>query len=256
MKLYSILLLSAIIFSIHAQAEVHDKSLKSYKLPPNLKKYFQDKYKDQIDKDSPTSKLQETPHGPRGTLHVSGNFRVKNIEALPEDKADRARAIAKVFLRDEAELLGLPDLNELREYKISTSKGHDGEYTSIYYRRYIDGLPLEKSWAHIAIGPDESIVLMNISLVPASPELYTAVTNKTITEEEALRIIKKDARAKNVDEKRFKAKIKIYAISSSPYVVWKGRVSMVGGRYWKYVVNAFTGEIISVRKFTKNCHTI
>jgi len=245
-----------------AQAKVHDKSLKTYKLPPNLKKHLQEKYKDQIKE--VTSNIQETPQGPRGTLGIMGNIKPKNaemitklkndeatirprkIESVSGAKADHARAIADAFLIDEADLLGLPDLKELREYKISTDMGHDGEYTEIYYTRYIDDLPLDKTYLHIEIGPDESIMYVNATLIPAPPQLYEAVTRKTVTEEEARSIIEKDLMSKKVEAANLVIDIKKYAISSSPYVVWKVAANAKRGRgKWEYVLDALTGRVIS-----------
>lgn len=160
------------------QTEVHDKSLKSYKLPPNLKKHLQKKHKDQIEE--VTSDLQETPQGPRGSLIITGHIKPKNVESLSKDKTGRARAIAHAFLKDEAELLGLSDLSEMREYKILSDKVYAGEYIHIYYVRYINGLQFENTSLHIKIGPepDESITYVDASLVPAPSELYHAVEKK------------------------------------------------------------------------------
>ena len=46
----AVLILSWALFCLtsYAQTEVQDKSLKSYKLPPRLKNYLQEKYKGQI----------------------------------------------------------------------------------------------------------------------------------------------------------------------------------------------------------------
>lgn len=245
--IFLILVLFALSDASHAQTAVHDKSLKAYKLPANLKEHITEKHKYQIDEI--TSSLQETPRGPRGKLHLSGRIKPKKHEATSGGKDDHARAIAKAFLLEESELLGLPDLNELREQKISTKTGFNGEFTHIYYTRYIDGLPLEDSWLHIVIRADGTIGTMDASLVPVPSELYEAVANKTIPEEEARRIIEKDARTKNADIKRYKSgELKIYAIPSAPYAVWKGSVSLGSGKRWEYDVNAFTGEIINLRK--------
>src|SRR3990172_8338361 len=76
-----VLILSLFVLcqTANAQNAPNDKSLKSYKKPPNLKKYFQEKYKDQMDTDMITSDLQETPYGPRGYLHLRGHMRPRNV---------------------------------------------------------------------------------------------------------------------------------------------------------------------------------
>ena len=247
-----VLILSLFVLcqTANAQNAPNDKSLKSYKKPPNLKKYFQDKYKDQIDMDMITSNLQETPQGPRGKLHLSGHIKPKNVEATSGDgdKATRARAIAKAFLKDESELFGLPDLNELREYKIITSKGLKGEYTQIYYTRYIDDWPLDNSRAHIVIGPDESITSMYVTLTPAPSELYQAVAKKLITESEATEIVERDMKAHRIQSKGMSiSSIHKYALTKPPYVVW---IITIGTRVngWAYTINAITGDIILKNK--------
>jgi hypothetical protein len=231
------------------QAEVHDKSLKSYKLPPNLKKHLQEKYKDQIYEVS--SNIQETPQGPRGTLNISGHIKQKKFETTSGDKAGRVRAHANAFLKDESELLGLLDLNELREYKIATTMGHDGEYTDIYYARYIDDLHFENAMVHITIGPDESIMFVTAVLVPASSELYNAVTKKMITENEVSKIIERDLKAHGFEPEDVAiSNVNKSALSTSPYVVWTAAVDLKNLKKkhdmpaWGYEINAFSGEIL------------
>src|SRR3990172_1902978 len=246
----SVLILSLFIScqTTYAQDAVKDKSLKSYKKPPNLKKYFQDKYKDQIDMDRLTSDLQETPQGPRGYLHLGGHIRPRNVEATSGDKAARARAIAKAFLKDESELLGLPDLNELREYKINTTLGHDGEYTDIYYTRYIGDFPFDAATVHIAIGPDETITTLSADLVPAPSELYQAVAKKLITESEATEIVERDMKAHRIQSKGMSiSSIHKFALAKPPYVVW---IITIGTRAkgLVYTINAITGDIIRKNK--------
>ncbi len=248
-----------------AQNAPNDKSLKSYKLPPNLKKHLQDKYKDKDGKDQITrisSNLQETPQGPRGRLWLSGHIRPKNFEATSGDKYAHARAIAMAFLKEEAELLGLPDLNELRESKIKADMGHDGEYTDIYYDRYIGDVPFESGDIHITIGPDESIRHVTASLLPVPSETYQAVTKKTITEDDALKIVKRDIKAHGWEPDNMKVNdIRKFASNNSPYVFWgldvKAKYTAkqmgpeqrkdMGSGWWGYIIDAFTGDIYRKR---------
>ncbi len=230
-----------------AQNSVKDNSLKSYKMPqPHLKKYFEDKYRDKDNKTQITdisSTLQETPQGPRGRLSLSGHLRPKNVEAASGDKKAHARAIAIAFLKEEEELLGLPDLNELRESRIESVMGHDGEYTHIYYDRYIGDVLLGRSDIHITIGPDESISSVIASLLPVPSETYQAVTKKTITEDDVLKIVKRDLKAHGSDPDTMKVKnIRKFASDISPYVFWGLKVTVRGG-YWEYIIDPFTGDI-------------
>jgi hypothetical protein len=61
----------------------------------------------------------------------------KNVASLGGDRENRSRAIAKAFLEEEAELLGITSMDEIKEYGIETSKGNDGDFTNIYYRRSV-----------------------------------------------------------------------------------------------------------------------
>lgn len=241
------LVLAFLVFKdvTYAQTPLIDKSLKSYKKPANIKKYFEDKYKDQMDVGSLTSDLQETPQGPRGNLHISGHFKVKNVEET-SNKADRARAIAKAFLRDEAELLGLPDLNELHEDSIATNMGHDGEYTSIYYTRYIGNLPLENSRIHIGIRPDESIELIDASLAIARSELYQAAAKNRLTKEEASKIVENDMKIRREAKKIKIGSASEVAIETAPYVIWHINVTQQDQQEteWGYTVDSITGRIV------------
>ena len=243
----AVLILSWALFCLtsYAQTEVQDKSLKSYKLPPRLKNYLQEKYKGQIKEVS--SALLETPQGPRGYLDIRGHIKPRNVESASEDKDGRARAIAKAFLKDEAELLGLSDLNELREYKLVIDKG----YVHIYYVRYIDDLLFDKFSLHIAIGPDETITYFSASLVPAPSELYQAVAKKMITESEVQKIIEGELTAHGFTREDVSlSSIHKTALPTSPYVVWTAVVDLKNLKKkhdtpsWVYEVNAFTGEIL------------
>lgn len=233
-----------------AQEAAKDKSLKSYKLPSNLKKHLQDKYKDKDNKDQIeeiSSTLRETPLGPKGRLHLSGHIKPKNYEAASGETSERARAMAMDFLKDESELLGLSDLNELRETKIKTTRGHDGEYTDIYYDRYIDDIPFENGQVHIVIGPDESIQYVDASLIPAPSELYQAVTKTMITEGDVLKIVERNLRAHGSDPNTMKVlHSRKVAIEKSPYVVWTLDVLVKQKKVerWKYTINVFTSDVI------------
>ncbi len=149
------------------------------------------------------------------------------------------------FLKEEAELLGLPDLNELRERKIRADMGHDGEYTDIYYDRYIGDIPFESGDIHITIAPDESIFSVIASLLPVPPETYQAVTKKTITEDDVLKIVARDLKAHGSDPNTMKVlSIKKFASSNAPYVIWGLDVNAERKlARLEYIIDAFTGDI-------------
>ncbi len=146
--------------------------------------------------------------------HNASNFRGKYAHA---------RAIAMAFLKEEAEVLGLPDLSELRESKIETVTGHDGEYTHVYYERYIGDVLFESGLIHATIGPDDSIQFFMASLLPATSETYQAVMKTTITEDDALKIVKKDLKAHGSDPTSMHVlTISKFASPNAPYVFWGG----------------------------------
>jgi len=171
----------------------------------------------------------------------------KSVTALKsiQNRKERARA----FLREEAELFGITNMDEIREVKIKTSEGRDGEYTMIRYRRYINNLELEGMYIWIDIGPDDSITWLSAELVPTPPELYEAVKRKTLTEGEILKIVKQDLELSGVDPEEMRVlSIKKVTVPSSPYVIWKVDVNLkTGGGRWKYRIGAFTGEILKKR---------
>jgi hypothetical protein len=245
MLLCALLVFAGSADTINAQTQVHDNSIKNYKMPRNWKKYFEEKY---INLETITSTVQETPHGPLGHLHIGGHFKIKNFEAVSGDRIERGRAMAQAFLRDEKEVLGFRDLYELREYKIWTSQGHDGEFADIVYARYIGDLPIDGSSVHISIGPDETIWFMDASLVPSPVELYEAAAKRLITDKEAIQIVEQDMQAMAIDPKEKKiSKTSIFATAKPPYIFW---IINTGSQAhgWSYTLDALTGDRISKKK--------
>jgi hypothetical protein len=97
-----------------ASAQIKSASTNS-SFPPNLKKYFTDKHKkiDWI-----TSTLQQTPNGPHGSLDLMGSMMPKNVPSVGGSREDRSLAIAKAFLQEEAALLGITNMDEIKEWGI------------------------------------------------------------------------------------------------------------------------------------------
>jgi len=207
------------------------KDNKPYKLPPNLKKYLIDKYTNISEL---SSTLQETPLGPRGYIFIAGNIRPKiqssNISEEP-DTETRARAIAKAFLEEEATLLGITDLGEIRERYIKTETVHDGEQTLIKYSRIINGLPYDNAYVDITVGHDNNILHVSAELVPAPQQLYKAVSNQTLTEEQIKTIIKQDVvtSGKKTNEMTIKHLSK-WLGSTAPYVTYTATVDLGTGK--------------------------
>ena len=140
-------------------------------------------------------------------------------------------------------------MDEIREVKIMTNKGRNGEYTMVRYRRYINNLELKDMYIWIDIGPNGNIDWVSAELVPVSPELYEAVAKKTLAKDRILKIVEQNLKSAGIDPKAVRLlDIEKVAISSSPYVIWKVDVNLTKGvGRWKYKINAFTGEILEKR---------
>lgn len=104
------MLMSHIVSGQEAANDISDKSLKNYKMPPNLKQYFVDKYSGQFS--DIYSTVRETPYGPRGKVHIMGRIKHASVSAHQGDLSARSRAIATAFLKEESAFFGLVDINE------------------------------------------------------------------------------------------------------------------------------------------------
>ncbi|SRR6266581_1205603 len=253
---YKLLIVSLIMFSCSLEplvfADSPTESAKPYKLPPNIKKYLIDKYANIRDL---SSSLIETPHGPKGYIHISGNLTPKNFDLILSAEADsqtRARAVATAFMADEAQFLGIKDLGELQERLIETITAYDGEHTLIKYSRIINGMLYDNAYVDITIGADNTIKFFSAELVPASPELYKAASNRTLTEEQIRNIIQQDIinSGKNVNEMKFEY-ISKWLQAAAPYVIYTSKVDFGTGNgkgKLNYVIDAFTGQILKKHK--------
>jgi len=221
---------------------------KPYKLPPNLMQYFKEKYHISGDglTSNVTSTVQETPNGPLGNLGVSGDIKPPKAAIKGETREERARATAMAFIREEADLFDITNMEEIRETKINTFKaGYSGEQTQIYYGRYIGDLPLSEVYIRIEIGNDEKITAVIATLRPTPPELYEAVKKETLSKEQVIKIIERDLAS---PEKRSLVKVHgTYKVADwrSPYVVWVAKASVGRKPAWGFTINAFSGEILS-----------
>lgn len=123
-------------------ADIEEK-LKSIKpIPSNIMKYLKDKH----NVENVTASLQQTSHGPNGSVYFRGNIVPKTADGVPvksviteTGRKERARAIARAIIAEEVSLLGITDMEELKEVN-SLDKP---EGVSIYFNRYIGDLPFE-----------------------------------------------------------------------------------------------------------------
>ncbi|HDH53813.1 MAG TPA: hypothetical protein ENH24_04945, partial [Nitrospirae bacterium] len=199
------LILALLIFgqTVSAQKE-QDVIAQPFKINgKEVKNYLMEKYK--LRKHDVSSSLQQTPNGPSGKLHLRGDIVPQNIANAKrmKNREDRARAIAGVFLKEEASLLGITNMDEIREMSIDTftSPYNNLTTTNIRYQRYINDLELEYAYIGITIEHDGNIRSVSAELVPTPPELYEAVKEKILTEGEILKIVKQDLESAGIDPK-------------------------------------------------------
>ena len=171
-----------------------------------------------------------------------------------KDLRTRARAIARIFLAEEADLLSLTPISEMREASISEeiiekpSLGPDafGIHVGIGYDHYLNGLRLDGTRMGMRIGPTGKILSFNAYVVDITPALLLAVKQPGLPQVEIRRSIKKDLIAHGLDpDKVTHLEDEKYAIPMPPYVVWKALMVGEDLEYaLEYVIDAFTGQII------------
>lgn len=206
--------------------------------------------KHNLREDDVISILQQTPDGLKGYLSIKGEIKSQNI-LIAESAQNRARAVAKAFLKDESSLFGITNVDEIQEIVIYSGEGSDGTYTNINYRRYIENWELRGAYINIRVGPDEKIISVETYLVPAPPELYRAVAGKTLAEAEIRKIIEDDMKT-NAESPETTPTVKAmiadfdpklmslrkFLIPKPPYVIYEVHT------VWGYTIDALTGEIL------------
>lgn len=196
-----------------------------------------------------TSSIQETPHGPLGSLHIRGTFLPGNAPpASGGDRNSRATAIAGAFLEEEAALLGISNMDELRTIGPQSEKVYGREMTRIMYYRYINNVKLEDYIIALTIGPDEAISHVSAALKPTPPELYEATARETLKENKLREIIGRDLRSAGFNARHLKiSSVQKFGIHTPPYVIWNAYANAFlegGPGSWEYRIDAFTGEVI------------
>ncbi|MCM0081337.1 hypothetical protein L4X63_07020 [Geomonas sp. Red32] len=224
------------------------KDSKSYKLPSNIKLYFEDKYQSL---DDIISTLQETPNGPLGRLLLSGKLVLKNApNAEPETTeplSERARRVARQFIAQEASFLGIENLGEIRERK-TFQDDYGNNFTYVLLDRYIDGVPAESGDFRFLVDPAGNIVSAQIELIPSPPELYAAAKKKHLPEKKVMEIVVKDLTDAGENVKALKLNLlRKYAKPKPPYVRYGVTVVLPGvpSKKISFQIDAITGEIIT-----------
>jgi uncharacterized membrane protein YkoI len=216
-----------------AQNEAGQTDENAQAQPKNLNDYFRGKYKFHPVGDV-RSTVRPTPHGPKGELSLMGvEIKFENVQTAPGEHG-RARAIARAFLEEETAVLGITDMNEIRELKLNTKEYNS---THIMYGRFINDLEIKGLRINIEVKSNETIGWVNAKLMQLSPEAYEATTKKTLPESRIREIALRDLNSSGGDEWKI-SEIKKYVIDVPPYVIWKVKSS------WNYRIDAFTGEIL------------
>lgn len=204
---------------------------------PNVKKqYFLNKYKNQIDQ------IRVFPY-----LEIKGHVKPKITLSLTGDKLRRSRTIAEAFLKEESEILGITDLNDLT----GGTPFVDGRGDSVMnFKETLAGLTVEPCGdpgVQIIVGPDESIVSFLAQLVTISPEMRKATT-MTIKQEQAEKIVK-DALVSNATTSKLSILYsRKYFQATSPYIIWHVTAGQEQ-KPWHYILNAITGEVIKINQY-------
>ena len=147
------------------------------------------------------------------------------------------RAIARIFLAEEAASFGIAAADDLRESVFSeTAIG----WTAITYHRFVGNLQLEKAQVSMSIDPEGTIRSVSGFLVPLPSALFIAAANPTISEDAVHAIIRNDMLEAGEDPNQ-PYRLRLIATSSAPYVIWTSSGT------WIYRIDAFTGEILEKR---------
>lgn len=232
-----------------------DEKAESLKIPPDVRKYLSDKYSN-IRKTETYSTLKQTQYGPSGRISLSYNRKPGWDSPLKkgENREERARSLAIEYMKEEAGLLGIIDIEEFHESRINTDKGYGGDYTYLDYHRFINGLELKNSYITFTIGPDETIYDVDSNVFAPPPALYHAIAKKTIGRGKAFRTVRDDLKSSDSDVSVGISKAHKEAILDPPYVIWYVEArsfKLVNGQprdwQWEYKLDAFTGEIIQKR---------
>ena len=208
-----------------------------YRIPPNVLEYFKARYTQSWD-GSLTSRLAATADGPQGSLDVSfkSNRGAPVASPLSDEQAD---AIARAFLQNEASLLDISDMSEIRKQEFKRTD--DGTVVA-HYQRYIGGILLFEESFRVEVDPVGTVTRLHARLVPTPLGLYQATDRRPIALERAEEIAHQeltDQDTPTFDEP------KLMATWQPPYVLWYagGRLGPEQNHAWTLGIDAFTGKI-------------
>jgi hypothetical protein len=184
--------------------------------------------------------LKQGPDGPVGPFRIQGDITPPGVvESDP-------RSIARSFLIEEASLFGISNIDEdIRESSILTDPRGQ---THIIYHRYVNDLKLDGMEIGVHLRNDDTIFLVNGSLVPVTSSLINTINEEEgLSKEEIAKVIKDDLGLDGIYPETVDVKkLKKIAVASGPYVAWEAGVVLKKGSTgsWTYTIDAFTGKVI------------
>lgn len=215
-----------------------EKAIDSRQRTEELKRYLRKKH-EKID--DVTYDYRNIRNDPRLSVHISGAIKLGKVPDI-EDRNERMRAVARIFMEEESELLGITDISEFREYNFEHMMVFEGGVTDIRFQRYIHEVEVEQAQIQLSIRDDGTIRWISAYVKPSPPELYEAATKATISAEQVTKIVEEDyktAGIKDIESELKRIQPKKVLIPVPPFVVWKA------AGVWVYTIDAFTGEILN-----------
>ena len=250
-------------------------------LPPNLTGYFRTRYG-----------IAEGRVTSRSEKHNGAPFCIMTVHAElqpPENPGgdtplQRARSVAWAIVEREKDLLGIPDLTEIKEKEPVVM---EDEFIGIGYERQVGGVMLADMYLYFRFRGG-TLYQFEATLVPVIPEVYEAVKRERLSADQIKAIVAQDldwpagaeasmagqpqagvtgrppdlrltdAQIKAMQEQKPATPVParapeigepiLMALSGPPYLLWGVAASKSGKARWAYAVNAFSGEILA-----KNC---
>ena len=209
----------------------------------NIEKRLLNKYK------STHIDIQDSDVGAVGLFRINGDLTPTDYVPLKEkDHLLRSKNLSDKFIATEASLFGVKNAaNDFKE-KSNVIDRHGNSH--IAYYRFVNGLRLDKMEIVVHIDQAGKVFSVNGNIVPIPPmteELIKAKNQKGLLKrKQVVAVILEDLMNVKIEKDAVKIKkLEKLAISTEPYVVWKGDVVLTKGRgRWFYIIDAHTGSII------------
>jgi len=160
-----------------------------------------------------------------------------------DETVKRASVIAQDFLTQEAVYLGAASPRNIGIATGPVPKVSPSGHVNFSYQVRFGKIQVEGSAIHISINPNERISSVSATIVPPFAEMVAAIErdDETITEDAVREVVKND-----LDERLIKYILPEKIIRhQAPYLVWKTKVYGRSGSTLIYMIDSFTGEILS-----------